>query len=82
MTKIKIPSVRTIGRVFGVCYELSDVEFGEALRTLQANAFNCCHKLERIALPLKDDMIEGDVFNKCTRLSNVDLIGGIHNTVV
>eukprot|EP00986_Skeletonema_menzelii_P013886 scaffold8585_cov159-Skeletonema_menzelii.AAC.2 len=82
LKKIKMPSARSIGsRVFSFCYELSDVEFGEELETLQVGAFNYCPKLKRIALPLKGDMIGDIVFNFCPRLTTVDLVGGIHNTV-
>ena len=82
LKKIKMPSVGTIGGyAFTHCHELSDVEFGEALETLQESAFHKCPKLKRIALPLKDDMIEDDVFFDCPKLTTVDVVGGIHNTV-
>ena len=82
LTKIKIPSVRTIGKLaFGFCDELSDVEFGGALRILWDEAFWNCPELKRVALPLKDGMIERRVFFKCPKLETVDLVGGIHHTV-
>ena len=82
LTKIKMPSVRTVGRwAFAWCSNLSDVEFGEALRSLELQAFHSCRNLKRIALPLKGDMIGSHVFNHCTKLSKVDLAGGIHQTV-
>eukprot|EP00986_Skeletonema_menzelii_P019271 scaffold27392_cov308-Skeletonema_menzelii.AAC.1 len=77
-----MPSVRDIGKhAFYGCKELSDVEFGEALETLQRGAFDYCPKLKRIALPLKDIMIEDRVFGECPMLTTVDMVGGIHNTV-
>eukprot|EP00986_Skeletonema_menzelii_P016627 scaffold15230_cov80-Skeletonema_menzelii.AAC.2 len=77
-----MPSARDIGRAaFAHCYELSDVECGELLETLQEGAFRYCRKLKRIALPLKDDMIGGDVFTECPLLATVDVVGGIHNTI-
>ena len=83
LKNIKIPSVRTIGmQAFYNCVELSDVECGKLLETLQSFAFADCHKLERVAMPLKDDMIGGNhVFGNCSKLISVDLVGGIHKTV-
>ena len=82
LKNIRIPSVRTIGKsAFYGCSKLSEVEFGEGLKTLKGQAVSNCYKLERIALPLKDDMIEEHVFNECPKLTTVDLVGGIHQTV-
>eukprot|EP00986_Skeletonema_menzelii_P014685 scaffold9992_cov78-Skeletonema_menzelii.AAC.2 len=82
LKNIKMTTVRTVREfAFGDCDELSDVEFGEGLETLGEGAFINCWKLKRIALPLKDIMIESDVFNDCPKLTSVDLVGGIHNTV-
>eukprot|EP00986_Skeletonema_menzelii_P003821 scaffold1251_cov87-Skeletonema_menzelii.AAC.3 len=82
LKNIKMPSARTIGKcAFYGCKELSDVEFGEELETLQRGAFDNCPKLNRIVLPLKGDMIGDIVFNFCPRLTAVDLVGGVHNTV-
>eukprot|EP00986_Skeletonema_menzelii_P001716 scaffold468_cov133-Skeletonema_menzelii.AAC.8 len=82
LKNIKMTTVRTIGKcAFYGCKELSDVEFGEPLETLQRGAFDTCRKLKRIALPLKGNMIRGQVFNWCPKLTTVDLVGGIHNTV-
>ena len=82
LKKIRIPSVRTVGfRAFSYCTNLSDVEFGEELRSLELQAFHRCPKLKRIVLPLKNIIIESDVFIGCEMLTNVDLVGGIHNTV-
>ena len=82
LRKISMPSVRTIGNgAFSNCYALSDVEFGEGLMTLNEATFINCPKLKRIALPLKDDMIQDRVFTLCSELETVDLVGGIHQTV-
>ena len=82
LKKIRIPSVRTVGMgAFASCMELSDVEFGEALMTLEEAAFIYCDELKRIALPLKANIIEDDVFNGCPKLTTVDLVGGVHKTV-
>eukprot|EP00986_Skeletonema_menzelii_P011565 scaffold5994_cov75-Skeletonema_menzelii.AAC.2 len=75
LKKIKMTSVRTVREVaFYGCSELSEVEFGEPLETLQEEAFDYCTKLKRIALPLKDDMIRGDVFGECPKLTRVELV--------
>ena len=82
MKNIKIPYVRTVGRlVFANCSELTDVEFGEELRTLHEGAFINCSKLERITLPLKGGMIGDNVFEYCPKLTTIDLVGGIHQSV-
>ena len=82
LRSIRMPSVRTIEvSAFVNCTDLFDVEFGEELRTLERGAFGGCDNLKRIALPLKDDMIRNHVFDGCVKLTIVDLVGGIHNTV-
>ena len=76
-----MPSVRKVReKAFSDCSELSDVECGEDLETIQMAAFQDYVKLTRIALPLKDNMIEDQVFLNCKKLETVDLIGGIHDT--
>ena len=59
---------------------MTDLEFGKSLETIEEYAFNNCHKLKQIAMPLKSDMIEDDAFYGCPKLTTVDLVGGIHNT--
>ena len=82
LRKIRMPFVRTIERMaFYGCTKLSDVEFDEELETLQQSAFHYCPDLERVALPLKDGMIEDRVFDGCPMLTAVDLVGGVHKTV-
>ena len=81
LTKIRMPSVTTIGDAFGNCLNLFDVEFGEALMTLGEWAFTNCPKLKRIALPLRSNMIRNHVFEYCPMLTTVDLVGGINHTI-
>ena len=82
LRSIRIPSVRTIEKhAFVNCTDLFDVECGEGLRTLELRAFADCSNLKWITLPLKGDMIENRVFDGCVKLTIVDLVGGIHNTV-
>ena len=61
---------------FANCSELTVVECGEALMTLRMQSFYNCSRLERVALPLKGNMIEDDVFGNCSKLISVDLVGG------
>ncbi len=82
LRNIKMTSVRTIGVwAFTYCSELSDLDFGEDLETIQAAAFENCHKLKRIVLPLKGNMFTGCAFGNCSKLTAVDLVGEIHNNV-
>ena len=82
LKSIRMQSVKSVGiSAFADCKVLSDVECGEGLRTLRGWAFTNCPELERIALPLKDGMIESHVFFPCTDLITIDVVGGIHQTV-
>ncbi len=82
LNKITMSSVRTVGSgAFVYCKRLSDVECGEGLETLEESAFEDCHELKRIVLPLKDNVITSYVFRNCPKLTTVDLVGGIHDTV-
>ena len=89
LTNLKLPSIITIGTVaFSICNRLADVELSEHLETIGRGAFCGCDRLQRIAVPLKRDLLEfSDTFEKynqfgrCERLVTVDLVGGIHETV-
>eukprot|EP00986_Skeletonema_menzelii_P017973 scaffold23395_cov74-Skeletonema_menzelii.AAC.1 len=77
-----MPSARNIGQwTFSNCNQLTDLELPVGLETLLNGEFNDCLRLQRIALPLKDDMIDSSVFFNCPVLVTVDLAGGIHDTV-
>jgi len=88
---IKIPTLRTIKNgAFSDCRQLAEAEFGGKLEIIGYGAFRGCLSLRRIAIPLKDDMIEDDPihyrctqFDRCTNLARVDLVGGrgIKNTI-
>ena len=82
LKKIRIPTVRTVGEgAFAWCYNLADVECDKELRTLHDAAFRNCPELKRIALPLKSIMMGDLAFGQCPKLTTVDLVGGIHQTV-
>lgn len=93
LRSIKMTSVRTIQELaFGYCHQLNDVEFGSDLETIGINSFfNCCRKLKRIAIPLKENLFPLDTdagrynqFEECNNLSKVDLVGveGMYNTLL
>ena len=84
LRNIKIPKIRAIRDcAFVECKQLTDVELSEDLETIGEEALAYCPRLRRISIPLKDEeMIEDNVFMKCENLSQVDLVGGIHKTVL
>ena len=83
LRSIKIPKVRTIGYgAFYDCHSLTEAELSEDIETIGHAVFCNCKCLRRITLPLKDSMlVSGYVFSECSKLSQVDIVGGIHNTV-
>ena len=79
---------------FCICGQLTEVEFGSNLETVEIGSFIGCERLRRIAIPLKDGLFpydddrDGgeidryfDQFHNCHNLTTVDLIGEIHNTI-
>ena len=82
LRNIIMPSVRTIG-VFSFyrCEQLTDLQLPEGLETIRRSAFRDCTRLERIAMPLKDNMIEDSIFDNCYNLTSVNLKGGIQKTI-
>ena len=89
LRKIQLPKVRAIGiRAFTECEQLTEVELSEDLEVIEEGAFEDCPNLRRVALPLKDNLLDveedfedDDAFTNCANLSQVDLIGGIHKTI-
>jgi hypothetical protein len=81
LQNIKIPTVRTINLgAFGFCKQL--------VETIGHHAFIRCRRLQRIAIPLKDNMFplhyqqrRCTQFDECENLTTVDLVGGIHKTI-
>ncbi len=88
LNHLKLPSVISIGRsAFEEC-ALIDIKLSERLETIGESAFLDCEQLQRIVIPLKRDLFESDwlqeytQFQECEQLTTVDLVGGIHKTVV
>ena len=87
---LKLPSVVTIGDyAFNDCIRLTDIVLSKQLETMGTAAFRYCESLDRIAIPLKRDLLEySDTFQvysqfgDCWQLNRVDLVGGIHKTVL
>ena len=70
---IKLQRVRDIGiAAFAECLQLTEVELSKDLETVGGGAFVRCPLLRRIALPLKENMLENDVvFRGCDDLSQI-----------
>ena len=91
LRSIKMQSVRTVhGWAFCNCYQLIDAEFGIDLETIGVDSFYKCPRLQRIVIPLKDNLFplsanEGryNHFDECDNLTRVDIVGieGINNTI-
>eukprot|EP00984_Skeletonema_dohrnii_P031616 scaffold24326_cov79-Skeletonema_dohrnii-CCMP3373.AAC.5 len=79
---ITMPSLKIIGlSAFDRCGQLIDLDLPEGLEMIGIKAFQSCHHLRRIGIPLKC-MIGVDIFAFCPKLVTVDLVGGmIHRTV-
>eukprot|EP00984_Skeletonema_dohrnii_P028416 scaffold18400_cov70-Skeletonema_dohrnii-CCMP3373.AAC.1 len=78
LTSINLPSARVVeNSAFVSCKALTNAEFGKELESIVRGAFSGCTSLERITIPLKDDMITHDnIFRGCEKLKHVDLVGG------
>ena len=84
LRSISMPSVRRVDKsAFSNCSTLMDAVFGRDLERIEGNALKGCDALSRISIPLKHGMIaEDNIFNRCDKLSNVDVVvGGIHTTI-
>ncbi len=91
LRSVKSLSVRTVRfEAFRYCEEVEDVEFGIDLETIGVNSFHDCPNLQRIAIPLKDNLFSPDPierqynqFQGCGNLTVVDLVGaeGIRKTI-
>ena len=77
LSSIDLPSAKNLLRgAFFECTLLRDVKFGKSLVSLGV-AFDDCHSLERITIPLKNGLIRhDDAFLGCDNLKRVDLVEG------
>ena len=73
-----MPSARIVGEgAFTSCENLTNVKFGKDLESIGRKAFLNCSSLERITIPLKENLITADnIFTGCEKLKHVDLAGG------
>ena len=82
LSSIDLPSIKIVETgAFCGCRNLPSVKFGKTMESLGLVAFCNCPSLERIALPLKDGMIDtmnaaNDIFQGCVKLNHVDLVEG------
>ena len=83
LSSVVLPSIKIVeGSAFQGCTNLINVKFGKDLESIRRQAFYICKLLERITLPLKDDMLTSDnIFQRCANLNHVDLVGGVHETI-
>eukprot|EP00574_Skeletonema_japonicum_P002167 CAMPEP_0201719938 /NCGR_PEP_ID=MMETSP0593-20130828/4991_1 /ASSEMBLY_ACC=CAM_ASM_000672 /TAXON_ID=267983 /ORGANISM="Skeletonema japonicum, Strain CCMP2506" /LENGTH=347 /DNA_ID=CAMNT_0048210461 /DNA_START=188 /DNA_END=1232 /DNA_ORIENTATION=+ len=80
LSSINLPSVKVVERdTFFDCTALTDVKFSSKLDTFAGGApFRQCISLQRITIPLKDNMIPDDrAFRGCANLNSVDLVEGV-----
>jgi hypothetical protein len=81
LRNIKTPKVRNIGEFAFARIQLMEAELSEDLETLGGNAF-AGTPLRNIKIPLKHNLLQNNfVFSECDHISQVDLVGGIHQTV-
>ena len=81
--QLKLPSVVSIDdHAFVRSDHLLDVEFSEKLERVSSGAFFYCERLQRIAIPLKRNLLQdATIFNNCRQFTIVDLVGGVHQTI-
>eukprot|EP00984_Skeletonema_dohrnii_P011216 scaffold4460_cov64-Skeletonema_dohrnii-CCMP3373.AAC.1 len=84
LRSINLPSARVVeGWTFCDCEALTNVIFGKELEIIRVGAFYCCTSLERITIPLKDDMITHDnIFRGCEKLKGINLVGGAVHEII
>ena len=83
LRNINLMKGRVIGNAaFYHCKQLTEAELSKDLETIGNNAFWKCPRLRHIAIPLKENLLEGgSAFGYCEKLLQVDLVGGIHKTI-
>ena len=84
LRSINLPSAEIVeGLAFKFCDALTQASFGNKLESFGVKAFNDCRSMERISIPLTDDMITDEsIFQGCDNLKHVDLVeGSRHETI-
>lgn len=92
LRRIAMPLIKTIGDgTFYDCEQLEELDLPVGLVRIGIDATMGCVNLRRIVTPLKSDMLCSVVYNDyserygqfdcCDKLTTVDLVGGIHQTV-
>jgi hypothetical protein len=84
MKSINAPSAKLVEEgAFTHCRALTDVKFSNKLERIDMRVFGVCPSLERITIPLKDNIITADdIFQACENLNYVDFVEGeLHETV-
>eukprot|EP00985_Skeletonema_marinoi_P004618 scaffold2006_cov77-Skeletonema_marinoi.AAC.3 len=86
LTSVDLPSIKIVmADAFASCTALVNVNFGAKLESIRSGTFNGCTSLERITLPLKDNIMitDDNVFRGCENLKHVDLVEGaiLHTTI-
>ena len=83
LRSINLPSARIVQEeAFFSDWALAVVAFGSKLERIEERAFSLSHRLEQIAIPLKDGLFSDDsIFTECN-LNRVDLVEGeLHETI-
>ncbi len=76
LRSINLPSAETVEcDAFMTCTLLTSVKFGSKLDSIEGGAFNDCHFLERITIPLRGDMFWCDsLLDGCKHFKHVHLV--------
>ena len=78
---INLPSARIVyDEAFSGCKALLNVDLVN-LEAMYWCSFSGCAALERIRIPLKGCLFRYDNFRGCKEWKNVDLVGGVHETI-
>lgn len=83
LKRLTLHAVSTIELcAFANCDELRSVTLPEeGLESIKGRAFAECPLLRRIAIPLKDDILDNTAFDDCDALTKVFPVGGIKTTI-
>ena len=84
LSSIDLPSIKILKmRALSNCTNLINVTLGIDLESIVGSGnFFYCTSLDRIAIPMKDGIFaEDDIFQRCAKLTHIDLVGGVHETV-